>query len=316
MNIGRVLVTGANGFVGGALLEALRSDGVSVRAAVRTADRRPAGEEFVAVGDVGPATDWRAALAGVGAVIHLAGRAHVMAPGDDGAFDRVNAGGTAALARAAAEAGVRRFVFLSTVGVHGLRSPGDRPLTEDSPLSPVGPYAQSKRSAEESLRDIARAAGMEWVVLRPPLVYGPGAPGNFARLLRWARSGLPVPLGSLRARRSFVYVGNLASALVRALSHPGGAGRSFLVSDGEDLSTGDLLRGLRAAGLPMRLTPFPVGALRILARWAGRSAEFDKLADPFALDIGSIRRVLAWRPPWTVREGLSRSLGTVSGGGN
>lgn len=312
---GRVLVTGANGFVGRALMSALRDGGLDFRAAVRSADRRPPAAEFVAVGDLGPRTDWRNALAGVDRVVHLAGRAHVRSPGDDDAFQRVNAEGTAGLARAAAAAGVRRFILLSTVGVHGARSPKDRPLTEESPIAPVGPYARSKWEGEESLRAIAGASGMEWVALRPPLVYGPGAPGNFARLLRWARSGFPIPLGALTARRSFVFVGNLASAVLRALQHPRAANRPFLVSDGADLSTGDLLRALRAAGVPLRLVSIPAGPLRLLARWVGRAGEFGKLADPLELDIGAIRRALEWRPPWTVTEGLARSVRPESFGG-
>ena len=213
--------------------------------------------------DIGPDTDWRAALAGIDAIVHLAARAHVLRDSSADAhalYRAVNTLGALRLAEAAAAAGVRRFVFLSSVRVHGERSTG-APFTEASPLVAQDPYGRSKAEAERGLAALAAAGRLEPVILRPPLVYGPGARGNFARLVRLVARGVPLPLGAVRNRRSLIFVGNLVDAIVRSLDDPAAAGETFMVSDGEDVSTPELVRRIaRALGKPARLVPVPAGA--------------------------------------------------------
>ncbi len=311
----KVLVTGANGFIGRALCAHLRSAGIPLRAAVRAvAPSLPAGTgeaaEFVAVGDISGKTDWGAALDGVTHLAHLAGWAH-----DRGASRAeavrlsrtVNVEGTARLARQAAAAGVSRFVFLGSVKAAGERS-GTLPLSESYPPVPEDPYGASKLAAERMLGDLA-GGGMETVILRPPLVYGPGVRANFLRLLRLVDRGIPLPLGSVRNLRSLVYLGNLVSAIEACLVSPAAAGQTFFVSDGEDVSTPDLVRRIASAmGRPARLFPFPVRLLRIGARLAGRAAEFGRLADSLAVDATKIRAVLGWEPPFTLDQGLNDTV--------
>jgi len=307
----KVLVTGANGFIGRALCAHLRAAGTALRAAVRAVvPPLPAGErvpaDYVAVGGISGETDWGAALDGVTHLVHLAGWAH------DGGASRaeaerlsrtINVEGTARLARQAAAAGVRRFVFLSSVKAAGERS-GALPLSESSPPVPEDPYGASKLAVERMLGDLA-GGGMETVILRPPLVYGPGVRANFLRLLRLVDRGVPMPLGSVRNMRSLVYLGNLVSAIEACLVSPAAAGETFFVSDGEDVSTPDLIRRIASAmGRPARLFPFPVRLLRLGFRLAGRAAEFGRLADSLAVDATKIRAVLGWEPPFTLDQGL------------
>jgi len=304
----RILVTGATGFVGGALLHRLLGDGRQVRAAVRSeTDALPPEVDTAIVGDIGPGTDWRAALAGVGAVVHLAALAHVVHDSSRDAhalYRATNTLGALRLAEAAAAAGVRRFVFLSSVRVHGERSIGAA-LTESSPLAAQDPYGQSKAEAERGLAALARAGRLDPVILRPPLVYGPGARGNFARLVRLVARGAPVPLGAVRNRRSLVFVGNLVDAIVRTLDHPAAAKETFMVSDGEDVSTPELVRRMaRALGRPARLVPVPVPLLRLGGTLAGRSDDVARLADDLVVDPSKIRASLGWSPVFTLDEGL------------
>lgn len=316
----RVLVTGAGGFIGRALLPLLLDGGMAVRAALR---RGPgpnfdARVEVVPVGDIGPATEWSAALAGVDAVVHLAARVHVM---DDAAADplaayrETNTRGTLRLAEAAAAAGVRRFVFLSTVKVNGESTAPERPFRETDAPAPTDPYAVSKAEAERGLLAMA-GGGFEPVVLRPPLVYGPGVGANFLRLLRLADRALPLPLASVANRRSMIYVGNLASAIVAALGAPGLGGRVFLVADGEDVSTPELWRRLAAAlGRPSRLWPCPVPLLRLLAALTGRGAEMERLTGSLAVDANALRAAAGWIPPVRLAEGLARTADWYRQGG-
>jgi len=300
-----VLVTGASGFVGRALCAALVSFGHRVRMAARAP--QPDLPGAVAVGDIGPATDWRAALAGIDSVVHLAARTHVLretAADPLGEFRRTNVGGSERLARAAAAMGVRRFVFLSSVKVNG-ESTAARPFTESDAPYPEDAYGRTKLEAEQALAGISAATGLEVVVLRPPLVYGPGVKGNFLRLMRLVARGLPLPLGAIRNQRSLVYVGNLADAIVKSLDAPQAAGRTYLVSDGEDLSTPDLVRGLaRALGVKPRLLSLPPAALGLAATLAGKRAEFARLTGSLQVDSSRIRRELDWRPPFTLAHGL------------
>ncbi len=306
----RVLVTGANGFVGRALCRELLRRGRRVRAVVRRNDDPPAGCELRLVGEIGPDTEWGEALDGVDAIAHLAARVHAMretAKDSIAAFRRTNVEGSLRLAEAAALAGVRRFVFLSSVKALGDASP-DGTLTEASAAKPQDPYGVSKRETEVGLAQIAKETGLEIVILRPPLVYGPGVKGNFRSLMGLVDRGLPLPLGRVANRRSLLGLGNLVDAIDRCLSQPAAAGRSYLLRDGEDLSTAELVRRL-AAALGRRTTLFPVPAslLKLGADCVGRAAEARRLLDSLTVDDGPIRQELEWNPPFTVDEGLAET---------
>lgn len=310
----RVLVTGAGGFVGRALIPVLLKRGMRVRGTMRRADIRPAAAsdaEMLQVGDIGAATDWTAALDGIDAVVHLAARVHQMRDkaGDPLAAHRaVNVAGTERLALAAARSGVRRMVLLSTVKVLGEATCG-APFRETDTPRPTDPYSISKWEAEQALARVGRLHGLETVVLRPPLVYGPGVGANFLRLLRLAASGMPLPLASVRNLRSFVGVENLADAIAMALAAPAAAGETFLVSDGQDLSTSELLRRIAASlGRPARLFPCPPRLLRFMLACAGRRTVAERLLDSLQVDSGKLRG-LGWQPPRTVDEGLGELAG-------
>jgi nucleoside-diphosphate-sugar epimerase len=307
----RTLVTGATGFVGRTLVHRLLADGRAVRAAVRrVSEALPAEAETVTVDDIGPDTDWRAALAGVDAVVHLAARAHVLRDSSADAHARyraVNTLGALRLAEAAATAGVRRFVFLSSARVHGDHTTG-APFTESSPLLAEDPYGRSKADAERGLAALGATGRLEPVILRPPLVYGPEARGNFARLVALVDRGVPLPLGAVRNRRSLIFVGNLVDAVVRTLDHPAAAGETFLLSDEEDLSTPELVRRVaRALGKPARLVPVPPALLRLGGALAGRSDDIARLLDDLVVDRSKIRALLGWSPVFTLDEGLDQT---------
>jgi nucleoside-diphosphate-sugar epimerase len=310
LNASHILVTGATGFVGRALVRRLLADGRSVRAAVRPASEALPVGETVTVDDIGPDTDWGAALAGVDAVVHLAARAHVLRDSSADAHARyqaVNTLGALRLAEAAAAAGVRRFVLLSSARVHGEHTTG-APFTESSPLLAEDPYGRSKADAERGLTALGTTGRLEPVILRPPLVYGPGVRGNFARLVALVARGIPLPLGAVRNRRSLVFVGNLVDAIFRTLDHPAAAGETFLVSDAEDLSTPELVRRIaRALGRPARLIPVPSPLLRLGGVLAGRSDDVGRLLDDLVVDGSKIRAVLGWSPVFTLDEGLDQT---------
>jgi nucleoside-diphosphate-sugar epimerase len=263
--------------------------------------------EYAEVGDIGPATRWDEALRGVDAVVHLAARVHVRvrsAPAAIAAYRRVNTAGTERLALAAAAAGVRRFVFLSTLKVNGEATQA-RPFTESDPPAPQDAYARAKWEAEQALHRIGARTGMEVVILRPPLVYGPGVKANFLALLKAVARGLPLPLGAIDNRRSLVYVGNVADAIVKCLEHPAAAGQTFLVRDGEDVSTPELVRRLaRALGVKPRLFPVPPSWLSFAGQLTGRRDAVDRLIGSLAIDDAKIREALGWVPPYTLDEGL------------
>jgi len=303
----KALVTGANGFIGRAVIERLRRDGCAVRAAIRkNSDMLPPDVERTA-GDLHPDRDWSDSLRGVDLVIHLAARVHVMAetaadPLDE--FRRVNVDGTISLARSAADAGVRRFVYVSTLKVNGEAGR----FTETSEAAPADPYAQSKHEAELALRQIAKERRLEVVIIRPPLVYGPGVRANFRALMRAIARGVPLPLGAIRNQRSLIGIDNLVDFIVTCLTHPAEANETFLVTDGEDLSTPDLVRRLaKAMGRPARLFPIPPSVLRFGAALCGRQNIADRLLESLQADISKARTRLSWSPPVGVDEALIRA---------
>lgn len=313
-----VAVTGAAGFVGGALAATLIGAGRAVRPLLRVAreGHTAGGRSVVAVGDIGPATDWSAALAGVDCVVHCAARVHVMkeAAADPlAAFRAVNTGGTRRLAEQAAAAGVRRLVFVSSIKVNGERTAPEASFLFSDPPAPEDAYGLSKWEAEQALWQVAAFTGLEVVVVRPPLVYGPGVGANFFRLLRLVERGWPLPLGAVDNRRSQVALDNLVDLLATCIDHPAAAGQTFLVSDGEDLSIPELIRRLaRTMGRPDRLWPVPVPLLRLGGRLLGHSAEVARLVGSLQVDIEHTCRTLGWRPPITVDEGLRRAVECLS----
>lgn len=311
----KILVTGASGFVGKALCAELSRHGYKVRAANRTAhfsaDHSGAHPEEVVVGTVDADTDWSAALTGVDVFIHLAARVHVMRdeasdPLDE--FRRINTAGTEQLARAAAASGAKRLVYVSSIKVNGEETPDGHCYTELDAPSPQDPYGVSKWEAEQALHRVAKETGLEIVIIRPPLVYGAGVKGNFAQMLKVLAKGIPLPLVSVGNLRSLVYIGNFVDALRVCATHPAAAGKTFLVSDGEDVSTPELLRQLGGAmGHPARLLPFPPALLHLAGRVTGKSAQVDRLLGSLRVDSGKIRRELGWQPPYTLQQGLQET---------
>ncbi|BBK41073.1 epimerase/dehydratase [Allostella vacuolata] len=289
-----MLVTGASGFVGQAVAARLLASGHQVAAAVRRPGDAPTGTAAQVIGDLAGPVDWSAALRGIDAVAHLAARVHVMrdrAADPEAAFAAVNETATRDLAAAALAAGVRRFVFLSTVKVLGERTAPGRPFRDGDPARPEDAYGRSKLAAEEAL---AAMPGLEPVVLRPPLVYGPGVRANLRALARLARSGLPLPFGRLANRRSLVGVSNLAAAVELCLSHPDAPGRRLLVADWHP-TTAELAAALaRAAGRRPLLLPVPAAVFRLAARLGGAAA-IARLTQPLELDPAGLA-ALGWRP--------------------
>ncbi|EIC29681.1 MULTISPECIES: UDP-glucose 4-epimerase family protein [Methylomicrobium] len=306
-----ILITGANGFIGSALTKRLQADRrFSVRAAVRsmTGLGRTAGAEVFETGDLAADTDWQAALQGIGVVVHLAARAHVMR---DTAADplteyrKVNVDGTLNLASQALQAGIKRFIFISSIKVNGEQTPLNRPFRAEDHPSPVDAYGISKREAEDGLRALCANSGMDFVIIRPPLVYGPGVKGNFLTLLRCLDKGLPLPLASIRNKRSLVSVDNLADLIVICIEHPSAANQTFLASDGEDLSTPELLQRTAAAiGKEACLWSAPVGLLHFAAQCAGKTEAIRKLCGSLQLDIAKTCERLGWRPPVAIDQAL------------
>ncbi|MEO6697481.1 MAG: NAD-dependent epimerase/dehydratase family protein [Gammaproteobacteria bacterium] len=313
-----VLVTGAGGFIGHALCRELAASGHKVRAAVRQLNGagfdQPSlhGIKFVEIGDIASLAEERMALEGVDAVVHLAA-----ITGDRSGrgattleeYRRANVRGTEQLARMALRAGVRRFVYASTAQIYGTVTEMGRACTEDDRPDPRGNYAISKWEAEQALQRVAAETGMEVVVVRLPLVYGPGVKGNFLRLQKWVEKGIPLPLASITNSRSLIHLGNLVDALRVCMEHPKAAGQTYLVNDGEDISTPELIRGIaRASGMSARLFPCPTSVLKMLGAALGQGPALERLLGSFVADSGKIRRELGWQPPYTLQQGLRETV--------
>jgi nucleoside-diphosphate-sugar epimerase len=304
-----VLVTGASGFIGRALCQHLVSSGLAVMPVVRQPSAVP-GEQVLGASD---AQAWHEALRNSQSVVHLAGRAHVMlehARDPLQAFREANVQTTLTLAEQAAKAGVRRFVFVSSIKVNGEQTaPGSCFTAQDTPR-PADPYAVSKWEAEQGLKKIAQRTGMELVIIRPPLVYGPGVKGNFAQMLRWVSRSVPLPLGGIRNQRSMIALDNLVILLALCAlpeRSPLAAGQTFLVCDGPSVSTPELLRKIaKAYDRQIWLAPVPPVLLRLLAKLLGRGPAVDRLLGSLVIDDGPTRRLLNWQPPVSMDEQLKR----------
>lgn len=307
----RILITGATGFVGRRLLTTLsQNSALPLIAAVRKPTDLPTHVHQALVADLDAQTDWRQALRGVDVVVHLAARVHVMSEQTHdplSEFRRVNVAGTLALARQAAEAGVRRFVFVSSIKVNGERTTPGHPFTAEDVPAPVDPYGVSKAEAEAGLRQLAESTAMEVVILRPPLIYGPGVKANFAAMMSGLQRGLPLPLGNTGNARSLLALDNLVDLIIHCLDHPGAANQTFLASDCEDLSTTALLQQMGAAlGHPARLFPFPRALIWLGARALGKGSIYQRLFGSLQLDTAKTRQLLAWTPPLTVQQALQQ----------
>ncbi len=309
----RILVTGANGFVGSAVINSLVNDsGITLRAAVRNEDHCLYSlNALVQVGDLTIETDWTAALLEVDVVIHTAARVHVMNDGVDDPLEeyrRVNVEGTLNLARQSVVAGVKRFVFISSIKVNGEETLSGKPFYAEDIPAPVDPYGISKLEAEQKLQQIAVETDMEVVIIRPPLIYGPGVKANFQKMMYWLNKGIPLPLGAIYNKRSLVAIDNLVNLIVICTDHPAAANQVFLAGDGEDLSTTELLQRMsKAMGRSPRLIPVPARLLEFGATLLGKLAMVQRLCGSLQVDISKTREVLGWKPPVSVDEGLRRA---------
>lgn len=291
-----LLITGGSGFVGQALVKRL-------------------GDQPVRLATRADSAGWDKVLVGVATVVHLAARVHVMHDTEADpltAFRAVNVDGTLNLARQAAAVGIKRFVFISSVKVNGESTQTGQAVTEADVPNPQDAYGVSKHEAEHGLRQLAAATGMEVVIIRPPLVYGPGVKANFAALMRAVQRGWPLPLGAVHNQRSLVALDNLVDFIVTCITHPKAANQTFLVSDGQDLSTTELIRGIaQAAGVFARLLPVPVWALQVGAQLLGKGDAVQRLCGNLQVDISKARSLLGWNPPVSVDEGLRRAMGVA-----
>jgi nucleoside-diphosphate-sugar epimerase len=310
----RMAVTGATGFAGRALVAQLvRMDGSEVLALTRQNPTNPVlGAKYIQSGDLTSENQWQSVLAEVHTVVHTAGRAHVLsdrAVDPLAEFRLVNVAGTLRLAEQAAAIGVKRFVFISSIGVNGSQTTSGKPFSEIDKPNPHNAYALSKWEAEQGLTRIADETGLEVVIIRPPLVYGFNAPGNFGSLMRAVQRGWPLPLGTIHNQRSLVALDNLVDFIVTCITHPQAANQTFLVSDGQDLSTTELVRGMaRAAGVSARLLPVPVWALQAAGKLLGKGDAVQRLCGNLQVDISKARSLLGWVPPVSVEDGLRRAM--------
>jgi nucleoside-diphosphate-sugar epimerase len=305
-----VLVTGANGFVGQSLCKQFEADELSIRCVVRTANHAHQGKTFFPVGDIGLNTDWSAALEGVEQVVHLASRAHITRESSTdplGEYRRVNVEGTRRLVQQAIVAGVQRFVYVSSVKVNGEMTT-DSPYQEDDNPEPEDAYGISKWEAEQVLWDVTQGTGCEAVVLRPPLMYGPGVKANFLRLMHAVQRGIPLPFAAVQNKRSLLYVDNLVDAIRVCLHHPQAAGQTFLVSDGEDVSTPELIRRIaRALNRTARIVPVPMFLLQTGAALIGKTSAMNRLTGSLQINSHKIHQQLGWHPSFSMSQGLEET---------
>jgi nucleoside-diphosphate-sugar epimerase len=305
-----VLLTGASGFLGSRLALALNyKSNINLTAAVRRCIDNPAINIFE-FQSLDANTDWSAALVNQLVVIHAAARAHIMKDevSDPLAeYRRINVDGTLNLARQTAAAGVDRFIFISSIKVNGEQTPLGQPFTADDTAAPEDAYGISKWEAEQGLKKIAAETGMEVVIVRPPLVYGPNVKGNFASMIKLVERGFPLPLGAIHNQRSLVALDNLVDFIITCIDHPAAANQVFLAGDGQDLSTTELLRAVaKAAGKPSRLIPFPSSLLMLAATLLGKKLVAQRLLGSLQVDISKARDLLGWQPPFSTEEGLRR----------
>ncbi len=308
MNLPGILITGVSGFVGGRLADSIDSEVYRVAGVARGAISK----SYPLI-EIASLTDLPAAevfFDGIEVVVHAAARVHLMndTEGDPlTAFRDVNVKGTINLARQAAVAGVKRFIFISSIKVNGEQTATGQPFSSHDTPSPDDFYGISKHEAEQGLRELASETGMEVVIIRPPLVYGPGVKGNFASMIKLVGRGLPLPLGAVHNKRALVALDNLVDLIITCIDHPGAANETFLVSDGEDLSTTQLLQGVaEAMGKPSRLIPVPASLLQFGATLLGKKAMAQRLLGSLQVDISHTQKRLNWTPPLTVKQGLQR----------
>lgn len=302
------MLTGATGFIGQALLEELVAQNYNVVASVRNDSiHLPGTVKKVTVGQLSDTTDWSIALRKINVVIHVAARAHILEAEAQSEFRKVNTKGTLNLARQAVARGVKRFIFVSSIGVNGNNN--TKPFTEQEAPAPKAPYGISKWRAEVGLMAIAKKTGMEFVIIRPPLVYGSGASGNFASLIKWCNKRAPLPLGAVKNKRSFIALDNLTNFITYCIVHPKAANEIFLISDGEDVSTTELLRKVaHAFGKKPVLIPIPVSLMKFVAKLLGKSDVANRLFASLQVDSSKARNLLDWKPVITMDEQLKKTV--------
>jgi nucleoside-diphosphate-sugar epimerase len=310
--IKKVLVTGSGGFIGRALCTRILTEGWQVRGTFRSesdVSRLPEGVEAFSIGSIDSDTKWDDALTGIDTVVHLAARVHVM---DDVSSDplaeyrKVNVEGTKCLAVSSANAGVKRFIFISSIKVNGEGRAAA--YNEDDEAAPQDPYSLSKWEAEQELHKITDKTDLETVILRSPLIYGPGVKANFLRLVKLINFGIPLPFRFIKNLRSLIYIGNLIDAMITCMTNPNAAGKTYLVSDGEDVSTPELVRRIGAASRRRSLMlPVPIWMMQMTGRITGKSDEVERLVGALTVDISKIRKELGWKPPYTMEYGLKET---------
>jgi nucleoside-diphosphate-sugar epimerase len=307
LKLKKILVTGANGFVGRAVSKELVAKGFSVLCAVRSHFQLD-GASIVNIAGLEEQADWSESLVGTDCVIHSAARAHIInetVSQTDDEYRKVNAIATLNLAKQAAECGVKRFIFLSTIKVNGEQTSPGKPFTEVAVPNPQDAYGRSKLEAEKGLLQIAEITGMEVVVIRPVLVYGPGVKANFASMLKVLNRGIPLPFGAVDNKRSFIYIGNLVSLIMQCIDHPAAANQVFLASDGFDVSTTDLMKICASAlGVKVRLLPVPRGFLVFAAQLLGKQEVVQRLCGSLQVDINKAHQLLKWTPPFSFAESI------------
>ncbi len=306
-----ILLTGATGFVGSAFLQDCLANNIACTAAVRSFSKALPEQVFQAVvGELSATQDWSQALQGMDVVVHCAARAHVMKDTTQdplSVYRESNTHATLNLAKQAVQAGVKRFVFVSSIKVNGEWTALGKPFTPDDAHIPNDPYGLSKYEAEQDLKQIAQQTGLEVVIIRPPLIYGKGVKGNFASMISWVKKGIPLPLGAVHNQRSLVALGNLVSFIELCCTHPKAANQTFLIADGVDVSTTELLQKVaHGLGVSPRLIPVPVSWMRFAAKLLGKEVVANRLFGNLQVDASKARDLLGWQPVVTMDEQLKK----------